>query len=78
MTFAVPAQQLSRPSVPLCSQVGFRKGTTQPFGPRTQLELALTGVSLLLAALLLGCLVALGLQSHTGRWVQACHPPTKP
>lgn len=46
-------------------EVGFRKGTTQPFGPRTQLELALTGVSLLLAALLLGCLVALGLQSHT-------------
>nr|XP_037844429.1 endothelin-converting enzyme 2 isoform X2 [Chlorocebus sabaeus] len=50
----------------LCSRtmVGFQKGTRQLLGSRTQLELVLAGVSLLLAALLLGCLVALGVQSH--------------
>ncbi|XP_077847992.1 endothelin-converting enzyme 2 isoform X8 [Macaca mulatta] len=50
----------------LCSRtmVGFQKGTRQLLGSRTQLELALAGVSLLLAALLLGCLVALGVQYH--------------
>ncbi|XP_015301080.1 endothelin-converting enzyme 2 isoform X2 [Macaca fascicularis] len=50
----------------LCSRtmVGFQKGTRQLLGSRTQLELVLAGVSLLLAALLLGCLVALGVQYH--------------
>uniref|UniRef100_A0A286XUY4 endothelin-converting enzyme 1 n=1 Tax=Cavia porcellus TaxID=10141 RepID=A0A286XUY4_CAVPO len=47
MTFAVPAQQLSRPSVPLCSQVGFRKGTTQPFG---WLRFSLVGLALLMVS----------------------------
>ncbi|XP_077847998.1 endothelin-converting enzyme 2 isoform X15 [Macaca mulatta] len=46
------------------NNVGFQKGTRQLLGSRTQLELALAGVSLLLAALLLGCLVALGVQYH--------------
>ncbi|PNI54748.1 ECE2 isoform 7 [Pan troglodytes] len=46
------------------SNVGFQKGTRQLLGSRTQLELVLAGVSLLLAALLLGCLVALGVQYH--------------
>ncbi|XP_011889923.1 PREDICTED: endothelin-converting enzyme 2 [Cercocebus atys] len=46
------------------SEVGFQKGTRQLLGSRTQLELVLAGVSLLLAALLLGCLVALGVQYH--------------
>uniref|UniRef100_A0A8D2D4E8 endothelin-converting enzyme 1 n=1 Tax=Sciurus vulgaris TaxID=55149 RepID=A0A8D2D4E8_SCIVU len=45
-------------------EVGFRKGTRQLLGLHTQLELILAGVSLLLAALLLGCLVALGVQYH--------------
>nr|BAH11577.1 unnamed protein product [Homo sapiens] len=50
----------------LCSRtmVGFQKGTRQLLGSRTQLELVLAGASLLLAALLLGCLVALGVQYH--------------
>ncbi|XP_017721533.1 PREDICTED: endothelin-converting enzyme 2 isoform X2 [Rhinopithecus bieti] len=50
----------------LCSRtmVGFQKGTRELLGSRTQLELVLAGVSLLLAALLLGCLVALGVQYH--------------
>ncbi|XP_033618492.1 EEF1AKMT4-ECE2 readthrough transcript protein isoform X2 [Fukomys damarensis] len=46
------------------SEVGLRKGTAQLLGAHTQLELALVGVSLLLVALLLGCLVALGVQYH--------------
>uniref|UniRef100_A0A2K5VTD0 Endothelin-converting enzyme 1 n=1 Tax=Macaca fascicularis TaxID=9541 RepID=A0A2K5VTD0_MACFA len=46
------------------NNVGFQKGTRQLLGSRTQLELVLAGVSLLLAALLLGCLVALGVQYH--------------
>uniref|UniRef100_A0A2K6GRL5 endothelin-converting enzyme 1 n=1 Tax=Propithecus coquereli TaxID=379532 RepID=A0A2K6GRL5_PROCO len=45
-------------------EVGFQKGTRQLLGSHTQLELALAGVSLLLAALLLGCLMALGIQYH--------------
>ncbi|XP_048659951.1 endothelin-converting enzyme 2 isoform X4 [Marmota marmota marmota] len=45
-------------------EVGFRKGTRQLLGLHTQLELILAGVSLLLAALLLGCLVVLGVQYH--------------
>ncbi|XP_075412247.1 endothelin-converting enzyme 2 isoform X1 [Tenrec ecaudatus] len=45
-------------------EVGFRKGTRHLLGSHTQLELVLAGVSLLLAALLLGCLVALGVQYH--------------
>ncbi|XP_077847993.1 endothelin-converting enzyme 2 isoform X9 [Macaca mulatta] len=49
---------------PDAMEVGFQKGTRQLLGSRTQLELALAGVSLLLAALLLGCLVALGVQYH--------------
>ncbi|XP_021586018.1 endothelin-converting enzyme 2 isoform X4 [Ictidomys tridecemlineatus] len=46
------------------TMVGFRKGTRQLLGLHTQLELILAGVSLLLAALLLGCLVVLGVQYH--------------
>ncbi|XP_032027679.1 endothelin-converting enzyme 2 isoform X4 [Hylobates moloch] len=49
---------------PDAMEVGFQKGTRQLLGSRTQLELVLAGVSLLLAALLLGCLVALGVQYH--------------
>ncbi|KAM5277240.1 endothelin-converting enzyme 2 isoform 10-T10 [Hipposideros larvatus] len=45
-------------------EVGFQKRTRHPLGLHTQLELILAGVSLLLAALLLGCLVALGVQYH--------------
>lgn len=55
------------------SQVGFRKRTRHLLGSHTQLELVLAGVSLLLAALLLGCFVALGVQYHRGRWAQPCH-----
>ncbi|XP_059019283.1 endothelin-converting enzyme 2 isoform X3 [Mustela lutreola] len=44
--------------------VGFRKRTRDFLGSHTQLELVLASVSLLLAALLLGCLVALGVQYH--------------
>uniref|UniRef100_A0A2K5Q626 EEF1AKMT4-ECE2 readthrough transcript protein n=1 Tax=Cebus imitator TaxID=2715852 RepID=A0A2K5Q626_CEBIM len=59
------------------SEVGFRKGTRQLLGSRTQLELVLAGVSLLLATLLLGCLVALGVQyhrdpSHSTCFTEAC------
>uniref|UniRef100_A0A5F5PSC6 EEF1AKMT4-ECE2 readthrough transcript protein n=1 Tax=Equus caballus TaxID=9796 RepID=A0A5F5PSC6_HORSE len=46
------------------SEVGFRKRTRYFLSSRTQLELVLAGVSLLLAALLLGCFVALGVQYH--------------
>ncbi|XP_017393827.1 EEF1AKMT4-ECE2 readthrough transcript protein isoform X7 [Cebus imitator] len=58
-------------------EVGFRKGTRQLLGSRTQLELVLAGVSLLLATLLLGCLVALGVQyhrdpSHSTCFTEAC------
>ncbi|XP_059247383.1 endothelin-converting enzyme 2 isoform X5 [Mustela nigripes] len=45
-------------------EVGFRKRTRDFLGSHTQLELVLASVSLLLAALLLGCLVALGVQYH--------------
>nr|XP_058920248.1 endothelin-converting enzyme 2 isoform X7 [Kogia breviceps] len=50
----------------LCARtmVGFRKRTRHLLGSHTQLELVLAGVSLLLAALLLGCLVALWVQYH--------------
>ncbi|XP_070365416.1 endothelin-converting enzyme 2 isoform X4 [Equus asinus] len=50
----------------LCARtmVGFRKRTRYFLSSRTQLELVLAGVSLLLAALLLGCFVALGVQYH--------------
>ncbi|XP_058412192.1 endothelin-converting enzyme 2 isoform X3 [Diceros bicornis minor] len=50
----------------LCARtmVGFRKRTRQFLSSRTQLELVLAGVSLLLTALLLGCFVALGVQYH--------------
>ena len=61
------------PSVP---QVGFRKRTRHLLGSHTQLELVLAGVSLLLAALLLGCLVALWVQYHRGRWAHSCHQPS--
>ncbi|XP_028916661.1 endothelin-converting enzyme 2 isoform X2 [Ornithorhynchus anatinus] len=58
-------------------EVGFRKGAGPVLGPRTQLELALGGISLLLAVLLLGCLVALGVQygrdpAHTICLTEAC------
>ncbi|XP_058151448.1 endothelin-converting enzyme 2 isoform X2 [Dasypus novemcinctus] len=49
---------------PDSEEVGFRKRTRRLLGPHTQLELVLAAVSLLLAALLLGCLVALGVQYH--------------
>jgi hypothetical protein len=55
------------------SQVGFRKRTRQLFGLHTQLELILAGVSLLLATLLLGCLLALGVQYYRGRWAHTFH-----
>ncbi|XP_029418490.1 endothelin-converting enzyme 2 isoform X3 [Nannospalax galili] len=45
-------------------EVGFQKRNRQLFGSHTQLELVLAGVSLVLTALLLGCLVALGVQYH--------------
>ncbi|XDB46764.1 PREDICTED: endothelin-converting enzyme 2 isoform X5 [Capra hircus] len=45
-------------------EAGFRKRTSRLLRLHTQLELILAGVSLLLAALLLGCLVALGVQYH--------------
>ncbi|XP_041911816.1 LOW QUALITY PROTEIN: endothelin-converting enzyme 2 [Arvicola amphibius] len=50
----------------LCSRtrVGFQKRTRRLFGSHTQLELVLAGLSLVLAALLLGCLVALWVQYH--------------
>ncbi|XP_014638623.1 PREDICTED: endothelin-converting enzyme 2 isoform X3 [Ceratotherium simum simum] len=50
----------------LCARtmVGFRKRTRHFLSSRTQLELVLAGVSLLLTALLLGCFVALGVQYH--------------
>nr|XP_020031435.1 endothelin-converting enzyme 2 isoform X3 [Castor canadensis] len=58
-------------------EVGFRKRTRQLFGLHTQLELILAGVSLLLATLLLGCLLALGVQyyrdpSHSTCLTEAC------
>ncbi|KAI5940291.1 endothelin-converting enzyme 2 isoform X2 [Manis javanica] len=50
----------------LCARtmVGFQKRKRQFLGSHTQMELVLAGVSLLLAALLLGCFVALGVQYH--------------
>ncbi|XP_036926899.1 endothelin-converting enzyme 2 isoform X3 [Sturnira hondurensis] len=45
-------------------EVGFQKRTRCLLGLHTRLELVLAGVSLLLAALLLGCFVALGVQYH--------------
>ncbi|KAK2506133.1 hypothetical protein MC885_019833 [Smutsia gigantea] len=50
----------------LCARtmVGFQKRKRHVLGSHTQLELVLAGVSLLLAALLLGCFVALGVQYH--------------
>ncbi|XP_066097097.1 endothelin-converting enzyme 2 isoform X5 [Saccopteryx bilineata] len=45
-------------------EVGFQKRRRRLLGTHTQLELVLAGVSLLLAALLLGCFVALGVQYH--------------
>ncbi|XP_024898113.1 endothelin-converting enzyme 2 isoform X4 [Pteropus alecto] len=49
---------------PDAEEVGFQKRTRHFLGLHTQLELVLAGVSVLLAALLLGCLVALGVQYH--------------
>lgn len=57
---------------PRAPQVGFQKRTGHLLGLHTQLELVLAGVSLLLAALLLGCFVALGVQYHRGRWAHTC------
>ncbi|XP_026310633.1 endothelin-converting enzyme 2 [Piliocolobus tephrosceles] len=62
---------------PDAMEVGFQKGTRQLLGSRRQLELVLAGVSLLLAALLLGCLVGLGVQyrrdpSHSTCLTEAC------
>nr|XP_010335934.1 endothelin-converting enzyme 2 isoform X3 [Saimiri boliviensis boliviensis] len=63
---------------PKVNPVGFRKGTRQLLGSRTQLELVLAGVSLLLAALLLGCLVALGVQYHRDRLTVSYPPAMSP
>nr|KAF6382475.1 hypothetical protein mPipKuh1_008847 [Pipistrellus kuhlii] len=58
-------------------EVGFQKRTGHLLGLHTQLELVLAGVSLLLAALLVGCFVALGVQyyrdpSHSTCLTEAC------
>ncbi|XP_078523458.1 endothelin-converting enzyme 2 [Lissotriton helveticus] len=61
-------------------EVGFRKGRAHflgPLGARTQLELVLCLVTLLLAVLLFGCVIALGVQyskdpSHTTCLSEAC------
>lgn len=66
------AAQLLLSCVP---QVGFQKRIRQLFGSHTQLELVLAGLILVLAALLLGCLVALWVQYHRGRWVHTCWQP---
>lgn len=68
-----PQLQLASNLSPYVPQVGFQKRTRHLLGLHTQLELILAGVSLLLVALLLGCLVALGVQYHRGRWAHACH-----
>lgn len=68
-----PHLQLASNLSPCVPQVGFQKRTRHLLGLHTQLELILAGVSLLLVALLLGCLVALGVQYHRGRWAHACH-----
>lgn len=60
---------------PCAPQVGFQKRTRHLFGLHTQLELVLAGVSLLLAALLLGCFVALAVQYQRGR---RAHPVPSP
>lgn len=60
-------RQLASSLSPRVLQVGFQKRTRRLLGSHTQLELVLAGVSLLLAALLLGCFVALGAQYHRGR-----------
>lgn len=60
-------RQLASSLAPCVPQVGFRKRTRDFLGSHTPLELVLAAVSLLLAALLLGCLVALGVQYHKGR-----------
>lgn len=68
-----PHLQLASSLSPCVPQVGFQKRTRHFLGLHTQLELVLAGVSVLLAALLLGCLVALGVQYHRGRWVHTSH-----
>ncbi|ERE76677.1 endothelin-converting enzyme 2 isoform 1 [Cricetulus griseus] len=55
-------------ATPESLEVGFQKRTRRLFGSHTQLELVLAGLSLVLAALLLGCLVALWVQYHRGRF----------
>eukprot|EP00072_Mus_musculus_P046410 XP_006521756.2 PREDICTED: endothelin-converting enzyme 2 isoform X3 [Mus musculus] len=55
--------------------VGFQKRTRQLFGSHTQLELVLAGLILVLAALLLGCLVALWVHrdpAHSTCVTEAC------
>ncbi|EDK97577.1 endothelin converting enzyme 2, isoform CRA_a [Mus musculus] len=57
------------------SEVGFQKRTRQLFGSHTQLELVLAGLILVLAALLLGCLVALWVHrdpAHSTCVTEAC------
>lgn len=56
-------------------EVGFQKRTRQLFGSHTQLELVLAGLILVLAALLLGCLVALWVHrdpAHSTCVTEAC------
>lgn len=68
-----PHLQLASSLYPCVPQVGFQKRPRHLLGLHTQLELILAGASLLLTALLLGCLVALGVQYHRGRWAHACY-----
>ncbi|KAF3827370.1 hypothetical protein GH733_002856 [Mirounga leonina] len=63
----VPETPVEGGASPDAVEVGFRKRTRDFLGSHTPLELVLAAVSLLLAALLLGCLVALGVQYHKGR-----------
>lgn len=60
----VPETPVEGGATPDAVEVGFQKRTRHLLGLHTQLELILAGVSLLLVALLLGCLVALGVQYH--------------
>ncbi|XP_049737404.1 endothelin-converting enzyme 2 isoform X1 [Elephas maximus indicus] len=59
-----PETPIEGGAFPDALEVGFPKGTRHLLGSHTRLELVLAGVCLLLAALLLGCLVALGVQYH--------------
>ncbi|XP_078010791.1 endothelin-converting enzyme 2 isoform X7 [Phascolarctos cinereus] len=57
-----PEPSLDGIASPDTMEVGFRKRSGHLLGSRTQLELTLMGISLLLAILLLGCSITLGVQ----------------